>query len=175
MPENASKPALQSVTIWGAVGVLAVNGLRVLGYAVDDATANEVVAWVANVGTVVGVAVTIYGRVKASKTISGVAIVDRYGRPLGVLAVLLLVPLMSAGCAPLAAAVADPDVQLLNASEGFYKAVAPDYAARLKADPLLVPSDRQRRLRTLDSWRASLTSNGRDVPLVATDADLGLQ
>jgi hypothetical protein len=46
----------------------------------------------------------------------------------------------------------------LRADEATYRAVAPDYARYLTADPNLTPLDRSAALTTLDLWRARIAA-----------------
>ena len=175
---NGTKPALASAGVWGAIATLALAGLAALGVAVDDDLAGQVETWLLIVGTAVSGGVSLWGRLKADKAISGLLAGPRYrrGKTAGrgrYLALLLPLTLL-AGCAEIGNLAADPDEQLLDASAATYRAVAPAHADYLRGDADLAPADRARALRTLDAWRVGLDANGRDVPEVADDAELGL-
>ena len=71
-PLNDSQPWYASKAIWG--GVLAIVlplAATLLHVSVSDADTQEIAALLAGAGGLVGGALAIYGRIKATKTIGG--------------------------------------------------------------------------------------------------------
>lgn len=60
--------------------------------------------------------------------------------------------LLLAGCA------GGPDPTFVTASRATYEAIAPEYAAYVKADPALDAEQKARRQRTLDRWLEAIAS-----------------
>ncbi len=65
------KSLFASKTIWGAVIALLAGGLSLLGYQLAPADQAELVNLASGLGAALGGAVAIYGRVVASKRITG--------------------------------------------------------------------------------------------------------
>lgn len=70
-PLNDSQPWYSSRTIWGSILAIVVPVLAMfLHITVTDADTQQIAALLAGAGGLVGGALAIYGRIKATKTIS---------------------------------------------------------------------------------------------------------
>jgi hypothetical protein len=83
-----TKALFASKTIWGILIALVCSFLGKRGWVVDGTTQADILQWVSDLGTLVGTAIALYGRIKASKPLSLTGITP-----------LLLGFLMFAGCA----------------------------------------------------------------------------
>jgi len=70
---------------------------------------------------------------------------------------LLAACLPLAGCQALAALGKSPDAAYIAADTATFNAVAPQQAAYVAADPALTQEQRDRRIRTLQTWRFRTT------------------
>lgn len=66
-----NKPWYASKGVWGSIMTLAAAGLTFAGYNLDPNLQGDIVAWGVGLGTAVGGALSLWGRVKASKKIGG--------------------------------------------------------------------------------------------------------
>lgn len=66
---NGVKGFFESKTIWGGLIAFLAGVAGLLGYAVSDADAEQLVAYITGAAGVVGGIYAIYGRIKASKVI----------------------------------------------------------------------------------------------------------
>jgi len=70
---------------------------------------------------------------------------------------LALFAFAASGCQQLAALGKSPDAAYIAADTATFNAVAPQQAAYVAADPALTPEQRDRRIRTLQTWRFRTT------------------
>jgi len=70
-PLAVSKPWYASVTIWGSILAIAAPIVgAVFKTNIDAGTTSDLAQWLAGAGTLVGGAIAIYGRLRASTTIA---------------------------------------------------------------------------------------------------------
>ena len=158
-----SKPWYASAGVWGALVTLAGSVLALLKVELDPALLEDVRQWVLQLATLVGGAVALWGRIRASRKIGSPP--SAGGPPtlpeptngwrmmllLGV-GVVALAAASSTGCAALDA----PAGAYVAADRATYDAVAPEYGAYVATDATLSVEQRERRARTLELWRLRL-------------------
>ncbi|GFM38306.1 hypothetical protein [Desulfovibrio psychrotolerans] len=94
-----TKHLLQSRTVWGATISILCAVLMALGYSVDDAAQSQMVEVGLSIGAVVGGLLSVYGRIKATKSVTAKTGTKASGGVAGVLLLFLLVPVALPGCA----------------------------------------------------------------------------
>jgi len=155
-----AKPWYLSAGVWGAAVTLVGSALSLLKFKLDPALLDDLRDWVLSLVTLLGGGVALYGRIRATRRVAlaapptdPAAKSQNWRMNLAGPAALLLLPaaLLShaAGCASLES----PAAAYVAADRATYEAVAPEYAQYVSADPSLDDEQRQRRGRTLETWR----------------------
>lgn len=97
---NGFKGVLESKTVLGGIVVILSGAAGLLGYDFDAELQGQIAGLVTNIVTVIGGAVTIYGRIKASKRIGAGPGSNGNSRTLQTLAALALATTLAlSGCA----------------------------------------------------------------------------
>ncbi len=159
------KPWYSSKTIWAALAVIAIAVLQIFRVAVDDQTKTDVTSWFELVGQVVAGLAVLVGRLFASRKIGPTTGEDPTLTPaagffFAALAASLL--LGATGCTPAGMYVA--------ADRATYEAVAPEYLGYVAADPAMTADQKNRRRRTLETWRLRLEAAEQSETPVSTPA-----
>ena len=177
-----AKPWYLSAGVWGAAVTLVGSGLSLLKFRLDPALLDDLRDWVLSLVTLVGGGVALYGRIRATRRVVLASPPSdpstqgqnwRMNAVAGPLALLLLPATLLApasGCASLES----PAAAYVAADRATYEAVAPEYAAYVRNDPALSDEQRQRRGRTVETWRIRINAaeapRGAGVGAPAEDA-----
>jgi hypothetical protein len=175
-----AKPWYLSAGVWGAFATLVGSGLSLLKFRLDPALLDDLRDWVLSLVTLVGGAVALYGRIRATRRLimsappSDAATKGQNWRmnAAGPLALLVLPAALLApasGCASLSS----PSAAYVAADRATYDAVAPGYAEYVRHDASLDDEQRARRERTLETWRIRVNA-GESPGAVETPAPAGL-
>jgi hypothetical protein len=162
---NGTKPWYQSLTVWSSFATLLAGVLSLFHFAIDPQLVADVANWLLAVATVVGGAVSLWGRLRASRRIAPPPDWNRYDALL--LAVMALPLLLLAGCAAFTA----PSPDYVAADRATYEAVAPEYADYVHADPSLGADEVARRERTLRTWLLRIEQAARRTPAATQPTD----
>jgi 4-amino-4-deoxy-L-arabinose transferase-like glycosyltransferase len=134
-----------STGVWGGLVTLVGSVLALMKVQLDPQLLDEVRQWVLSLVTLIGGAIALWGRIRATR---------RIGKPTRAPTTVVLiflgtcgVVLSSSGCTT---TLADGFAQ---ADRATYDAVAPEYAAYVAGDPKLTVEQRERRNRTVEMWR----------------------
>jgi len=160
-----AKPWYLSAGVWGAFVTLLGSGLSLLKFRLDPALLDDLRDWVLSLVTLLGGAVALYGRIRATRRLvvsappTDPAAKGQNWRmnAAGPLALLVLPAALLAhasGCASLAS----PSAAYVAADRATYDAVAPEYAEYVRNDASLDDDQRARRQRTLETWRIRVKS-----------------
>jgi hypothetical protein len=156
VPAPLPKPWYTSAGVWGAVVTLAGSILALLRIQLDPALLDDVRDWLIALSTLVGGAVALWGRVRATRPIRRNDTSD-LSKPTRFLLLALIAGAIigsASGCADLVG----PAGSYVSADRATYDAIAPEYQQYVSADPSLDPEQRQRRTRTVELWRRRLES-----------------
>lgn len=167
-----TKPWYASKTVIGSVVALAGGVLSWLKYDADAELLADVGDQLFQLVTIVGALVALWGRLRATKKIAPPGPDSplpppppQRSRGLGLLLGWLLlaaaVALTAGGCAPERAYV--------EADRATYQAIAPEYGVYVAADANLTAEQRQRRLRTIETWRLRIEAGERGFTTEGTE------
>ena len=163
---NDTKPWYLSVGVWGAVATLVGATLSMLRIEHDERFVADLRDWMLAAATLVGGAMALYGRVRAKRRIGATG--DAMGKSSSPLLLTItlcaLVLLAGTGCGVVP--LDSPSSAYVRADRATHDAVSPEYVRYVNADPALTPEQRERRLRTIESWRARVEAGES-----ATDSD----
>jgi 4-amino-4-deoxy-L-arabinose transferase-like glycosyltransferase len=137
-----SKPWYASTGVWGALVTVAGSVLALLKFELDPELLDDLREWVLALATLVGGAVALWGRIRATRRIGQ--------KPLAVGLVAIL--LVSSGCNVLT----EPAGPYVAADRATYDAIAPEYRQYVAGDSALDADERTRRERTVELWRLRL-------------------
>jgi hypothetical protein len=165
-----AKPWYLSAGVWGAFVTLLGSALSLLKFRLDPALLDDLRDWVLSLVTLVGGAVALYGRIRATRRLVMAAPPSDGStkgqnwrmNAAGPLALLLLPAVLAhaSGCASLSG----PAAAYVAADRATYDAVAPEYADYVRHDPALDEAARARRGRTLETWRLRVEAGEGSAP-----------
>jgi hypothetical protein len=170
-----AKPWYLSAGVWGAAVTLLGSALSLLKFRLDPALLDDLRDWVLSLVTLAGGAVALYGRIRATRRLVPAAppadpSTEKQNwrmNAAGPLALLVLPALLAhaSGCASLTS----PSAAWVAADRATYDAVAPEYAEYVRNDPNLDEDQRQRRERTIESWRVRVKAGENPGATVPTE------
>lgn len=141
-----SKPWWLSAGVWGAGASLVASGLSLFKIKVDPALLNDLQQWVLSLAGLIGGGVALWGRLRATRRVRSALTPTA----------LRLLPLGFAfyltGCTALQA----PQGPYLAADRATFDAITPEYGDYVSHDSSIDVAERDRRLRTIETWQLRL-------------------
>lgn len=143
------KPWYLSLGVWASLVTLAASVLRLFRVEIDPTIQRDAPEWLLSAATLAGGAGALWGRWRASRRIGAARLPSP---PAALLLFALPAAALVGGCSALQA-IQGPGGAYVAGDRATYDAVAPEYAAYVAADPALAPDQKDRRTRTLQTWR----------------------
>jgi hypothetical protein len=148
---NGTKPWYQSLGVLGSGAALLSAVLSFFKFHVDAQLLKDLSDWFLQVVTIVGAAVALWGRLRATRKIGTPPAFDATVNLLLLGAFLALLAFAAPGCSAFQH-VQPPQAAYVAADRATYEAVGKEYADYYHGDPLLSLDEKARRDRTMRSW-----------------------